>query len=179
MFPCVSFRTSICTLGVTWFWSVWRSGKTKGYSIFQALLVCFQKHNLELSKLVGIFSYGAPYVVGSKYGMILLYKHIHEFGLQNEYLQYHCIIHQHHIMGNALECNGPWPMLYAREIIPILFRVPWRSWKWIWWNCDYSEVHWISRGNFLYGFLSLLEEIKFSLLQERIIVQSLYKIQAA
>jgi hypothetical protein len=83
---------------------------TKGYSIFQALPVCLQKHNLELSKLLGMFSYGAPYVIGSKYGMILLYRHINEFGLQNEYLPYHCIIHQHHITGNSLEFKGPWPI---------------------------------------------------------------------
>jgi hypothetical protein len=42
--------------------------KTKGYDIIQALLSCYQKHDLELSNLVGIFTDGLPYVIGSKYG---------------------------------------------------------------------------------------------------------------
>jgi hypothetical protein len=81
-------------------------GKKKGCDIIQALLSCLQKHNLELSNLAGIFTDGASYVIGFKYGTIfLLYKHMHEFGSQNELLQYHCIMHRQHLMGKAREFN--------------------------------------------------------------------------
>jgi len=32
----------------------------------------------------------------------LPYKHIHEFGLQNEVTQYHCIIHQRNLYSKTL-----------------------------------------------------------------------------
>jgi hypothetical protein len=37
-------------------------------------------------------------------GMVsLLYKHLHELGLQNELEQFHCIIHQQNWTGKAVE----------------------------------------------------------------------------
>jgi hypothetical protein len=53
------------------------------------------KHNSELPNPVGIVTDGAPYMTGSKNGIVtLLYEHMHELGLQNELLQYHCITDQ-------------------------------------------------------------------------------------
>jgi len=52
---------------------------------------------------VGIVTDGWPSMIGSKNGMVSpLYKHIHKLGLQNESVQYHCIIHQQNITGKAL-----------------------------------------------------------------------------
>jgi hypothetical protein len=54
----------------------------KGIGI-QALLCSPQKHNLELSKPCAFCD--------SKNGMVsLLCKHMHELGLHNESIQYHC-----------------------------------------------------------------------------------------
>jgi len=58
-------------------------GQTVGLNFIQEFLYSFQKHNLELSRLVVIVTDG---VTGSKNG-------IHDLGLQNEVIQYHCIIH--------------------------------------------------------------------------------------
>jgi hypothetical protein len=71
-------------------------GQTEGSYFIQALLCNLQKHNLELSKLVGIFTDGALSIVSSRMVCCLLYKHMHELGLQNE-MQYHCIVHQQNL----------------------------------------------------------------------------------
>jgi hypothetical protein len=76
-------------------------GQTKGLDFILALLYSLQKHNLELSKLGGIVTGGVPSVIGSKNGMVSLYKHMHEFGLQNELIQYH-IIHQQSLIVKSL-----------------------------------------------------------------------------
>jgi len=59
---------------------------------------------LELSKLVSTVTDDMPSMIGSKNDMLsLLYKCMHKLRLQNELLQYYCIIHQHNITGKALE----------------------------------------------------------------------------
>jgi len=49
---------------------------------------------LQPSKLVGIVKDGGPSINVFKNGMMSSYKHMHELSLQNELIQYHCIIHQ-------------------------------------------------------------------------------------
>jgi hypothetical protein len=54
-------------------------GQTKGLDFIQALLCSLPKHNLEQSKLVGIITDGAPFMIDSKNCIVsLLYKHMHE-----------------------------------------------------------------------------------------------------
>jgi hypothetical protein len=48
------------------------------------LLYSLQHHYLELSKLVCRHTAGASCMIGSKSGMVLIYKYMHELGLQNE-----------------------------------------------------------------------------------------------
>jgi hypothetical protein len=68
-------------------------GHTNGSDFMQTLLSCLEKLNLELCKLVGIFTHGVLSVTGSANGTVpLLYKQMQEIGFQNELIQYHCII---------------------------------------------------------------------------------------
>jgi hypothetical protein len=41
-------------------------------------------------------------MIGSKNDMVSLYKHMHELGFRNKLIHYHCIIHEHKLIGNAL-----------------------------------------------------------------------------
>jgi hypothetical protein len=43
-------------------------------------------------------------MIASKNGMVsLLYKHMHELGLQNELMPYYCVTHQRHLLDKALK----------------------------------------------------------------------------
>jgi hypothetical protein len=69
--------------------------QTKISDFIQALLCSFQKHNLELSSFVVIVTDGITSMIGTKNGMVSLhYIRVQELGLQNELVQYHCVIHQ-------------------------------------------------------------------------------------
>jgi len=92
-----------------WFWSVWRTcrspfnARSERLDFIQALLFSLQVHNLELSKFVCIVTDGTPSVTGYKIGVVsLLYKYMHELGLQNELIEYHCIIHQWNLIEKAV-----------------------------------------------------------------------------
>ena len=51
--------------------------RTRGSDLLQALLSSMQKHNLDLSKLSGIGTDGAPSMIGPKIGMTtLLFEHM-------------------------------------------------------------------------------------------------------
>jgi hypothetical protein len=45
---------------------------------------------------------GASCMIGSKSGMVLLYKHMHELGLQNKLIRNHCVGLQQNPIGKAL-----------------------------------------------------------------------------
>jgi hypothetical protein len=48
------------------------------------LLCSLQKHNLEISKIVGIVADSVPSIIGSENGMASIYKCLHELYPQNE-----------------------------------------------------------------------------------------------
>jgi hypothetical protein len=67
-------------------------GKKKSSDLIQPLLCRLQNRNLDLSKLVGIVTDGAPSMTGSKnFTLSLIYNQMHELVVQNELMQYHCV----------------------------------------------------------------------------------------
>jgi putative ubiquitin-RnfH superfamily antitoxin RatB of RatAB toxin-antitoxin module len=146
--------------------------QTRGSDLLQALLSSIQKHNLDLSKLSGIVTDGAPSMIGSKIGMTtLLSEHMKQKGIHTDLMKYHCIIHQQNLIGknlgfdhvmkkvvkavNFIRSRG----LNHRQFKEFLNEI----------ECEYgdvlyySEVRWLSRGKVLQRFLILIEEIKMFL----------------
>jgi hypothetical protein len=78
-------------------------GQTKRWDFLQTLLHSRKKHNLEFSKLGGIVTAVAPFVIGSSNGIAVLFcKRMQELSLQNKLTYYHCIILQQNLIGKAL-----------------------------------------------------------------------------
>ncbi|XP_072392496.1 general transcription factor II-I repeat domain-containing protein 2-like [Diabrotica undecimpunctata] len=71
-------------------------GQTKGVDILNVLLDECSKTDLDLSKLSGVATDGAPAMIGVNSGLVtLLKKHLQEKNINAEDLmQFHCIIHQ-------------------------------------------------------------------------------------
>jgi hypothetical protein len=119
-----------------------------------------------MCKLVGIVTDGMPSVIGSKNGMVSLYKHMHKLGLQMELIQDACIIHQSILIDialgfeiiitdvsavNFIKSHG----LIHRQSNVSLDEIESENG-----NIVYCEVHWLSKDKVLQHFLSLLKEIK-------------------
>jgi hypothetical protein len=96
-----------------------------------------------------------------------------ELGLQNELLQYHCIIHQQNLIFKVLENKRIMgDVISAVNFIRSCglhhrqFKAFHDKIKSEYGDIVYYEVQWLSKGKVLQRFLSLLEEPKFSLLKK-------------
>nr|XP_022900894.1 general transcription factor II-I repeat domain-containing protein 2A-like [Onthophagus taurus] len=80
-------------------------GQTKGVDILNVLLDECSKTDLDLSKLSGVATDGAPSMIGVNSGLVtLLKKHLQEKNINAEDLmQFHCIIHQEALCSKKIE----------------------------------------------------------------------------
>nr|XP_022915286.1 general transcription factor II-I repeat domain-containing protein 2A-like [Onthophagus taurus] len=80
-------------------------GQTKGVDILNVLLDECSKTDLDLSKLSGVATDGAPSMIGDNSGLVtLLKKHLQEKNIDAEDLmQFHCIIHQEALCSKKIE----------------------------------------------------------------------------
>ena len=78
------------------------TGTTTGVDILNALLLCIQDTNLDLSKIVSITTDGAPAMTGKNRGLTsLLQKYIYELGIDNDIAKIYCLIHQEALCAKA------------------------------------------------------------------------------
>ncbi|XP_072397918.1 general transcription factor II-I repeat domain-containing protein 2-like [Diabrotica undecimpunctata] len=80
-------------------------GQTKGVDILNVLLDECSKTDLDLSKLSGVATDGAPSMIGVNSGLVtLLKKHMQEKNINAEdIMQFHCIIHQEALCSKKIE----------------------------------------------------------------------------
>ncbi|XP_064106957.1 general transcription factor II-I repeat domain-containing protein 2A-like [Macrobrachium nipponense] len=77
-------------------------GQTTGSDLLNGLLEQISVIELDLDKLVGISTDGAPAMIGKQNGLVqLLIKHLGE--RKYELKQFHCIIHQQNLCGKELD----------------------------------------------------------------------------
>lgn len=79
-----------------------------GADIFESIIKWSTEMNLDLSKLVGVTTDGAPAMVGQNKGFVtLLHEHI---GIDKKLIKLHCIIHQDALCAKSLNfkdiCTG-------------------------------------------------------------------------
>ena len=73
-------------------------GKTRGSDIFEKVKLCLESQPLDLNKLLGVCTDGAPSIIGKAAGAVALLERF--LGLP--VLKYHCIIHQESLCGKVL-----------------------------------------------------------------------------
>ncbi|CAB3237252.1 unnamed protein product [Arctia plantaginis] len=80
-------------------------GQTREVDILNVLLDERSKTNLDLSKLMGVATDGAPSMIGVNSGLVtLLKKHLQEKNIiAEDLMQFHCIIHQEALCSKKIE----------------------------------------------------------------------------
>lgn len=145
------------------------SGKTTGAAIKKELTEQFSKMNIDIKKIVSITTDGAPSMVGKNIGVIKQLKD----DIGHSFLEFHCIIHQQvlcakkglksfsNVMAvvtsivNFISARS----LNKREFSQLLDEVE-SQYSGV---PMYNNVRWLSRGQVLNRFVSLLDEIRLFL----------------
>uniref|UniRef100_A0A8C4X7H4 HAT C-terminal dimerisation domain-containing protein n=1 Tax=Erpetoichthys calabaricus TaxID=27687 RepID=A0A8C4X7H4_ERPCA len=147
-------------------------GQTRGEDIANAVIECMEKHHIPLDKIVSISTDGAKSMTGVRKGFVSILTE----KMNHEILVYHCIIHQEALCAQTFPeeiCNVMELVikivntivakaLYHRQFKEFLVEM----------ESEYADlllhnkVRWLSRGNVLKRFTSLLLEIKAFLLEK-------------
>lgn len=142
-------------------------GRTTGAELLSNLLLQLDKAGLDLNKLAGITTDGAPSMIGKNIGMVSLLKNKLE-ARKREIFQFHCIIHQQNLCGKDLGMDHVMKVVVTavnfiknrglnhRQFKAFLSDIEAEYQDLIY----YCEVRWLSRGKTLQRFSELIEEIK-------------------
>jgi len=144
--------------------------RTTGSDLLTSLLNECEKAGLDLKKLAGITTDGAPSMIGANNGMVSLLKN--SLGNRNlELFRFHCIIHQQNLCGKDLGFDHVMKVVVSvvnfiknrglnhRQFKSFLEEIEAEYHDLIY----YCEARWLSRGKTLQRFSDLLEEIEIFL----------------
>ncbi|CAK1593792.1 unnamed protein product [Parnassius mnemosyne] len=152
-------------------------GQTRGVDILNVLLDECSKTDLDLSKLSGVATDGAPSMIGVNSGLVtLLQKHLQEKNINAEDLmQFHCIIHQEALCSKKIEFQNVMKVVVSTVNFIKPRGLNHRQFKQFLDDIEseygdllyYTEVRWLSRGLTLERFLNLIEEIGIFLAEKQ------------
>ncbi|CAK1597490.1 unnamed protein product [Parnassius mnemosyne] len=144
-------------------------GQTRGVDILNVLLDECSKTDLDISKLSGVATDGAPSMIGVNSGLVtLLKKHLQEKNINAEDLmKFHCIIHQEALCSKKIEFQNVIKVVVSTVNFIKSRGLNHRQFKQFLDDIEseygdllyYTEVRWLSRGLTLERFLNLLEKI--------------------
>lgn len=139
-----------------------------GADIFEVVINMISKMNLDISKLIGITTDGAPAMVGNKKGFVsLLQEHLENFGIPQKLVKIHCIIHQEALCAKSLKLKNVMDTV-VKVVNLILSRgLNHRQFRQFLVDTEaeygdlvyFSNVRWLSRGSMLKRILKLHNEI--------------------
>ena len=150
-------------------------GQTRGEDIANAVIECMEKHHIPLDKIVSISTDGAKSMTGVRKGFVAILKE----KINHEILAYHCIIHQEALCALCAQ-TFPEEICKVMELVITIINsilakaLNHRQFKefLVEMESEYADlllhnkVRWLSRGNVLKRFASLLPEIKVFLLEK-------------
>jgi hypothetical protein len=146
--------------------------RTRGEDIANAVIECMDKHHIPLDKIVSISTDGAKSMTGVRKGFVAILKE----KINHEILAYHCIIHQEALCAQTFPEEIRKVMELVITIINSILAkaLNHRQFKEFLVEMEseyadlvlYNKVRWLSRGNVLKRFASLLPEIKSFLLEK-------------
>lgn len=139
-----------------------------GGDIFEAVIKMISEMNLDISKLVGIATDGAPAMAGNKKGFIaLLQEHMGNLGIAQKLVRIHCIIHQEALCARSLKLKNVMDIV-VKVVNLILSRgLNHRQFRQLLVDTEaeygdlvyFSNVRWLSRGSMLKRILALHNEV--------------------
>uniref|UniRef100_A0A8C5PAV1 HAT C-terminal dimerisation domain-containing protein n=1 Tax=Leptobrachium leishanense TaxID=445787 RepID=A0A8C5PAV1_9ANUR len=142
-------------------------GQTRGEDIANAVIGCIEKYHIPLDKIVSIATDGAKSMTGVRNGFVAIMKE----KITHEILTYHCIIHQEALCAQTF----PEEMCKVMELVIKMINsivakaLHHRQFKefLVEMESEYADLlGWLSRGNVLKRFASLLSEIKAFFLEK-------------
>ncbi|KAB0803132.1 hypothetical protein PPYR_00102 [Photinus pyralis] len=152
-------------------------GQTKGVDILNVLLDECSKTDLDLSKLAGVATDGAPSMIGVNSGLVTLLKnHLQEKNTKAEDLmQFYCIIHQEALCAKKIDFQNVMKVVVSTINFIKSRGLNHRQFKQFLDDIEseygdllyYTEVRWLSRGLTLERFLNLIEEIGIFLAEKQ------------
>lgn len=139
-------------------------GTTRGEDIYQHFVNFAKKTSLPLWKLVSIATDGAPSMVGKNNGFLALCQKDEDFP---DFVTVHCVIHQNALCAKVLNMADVMNIatkivnsVRARSLRRRLFRTQLEENEAEYEDLLlYTDVRWLSRGQFLERFQSLLPEV--------------------
>ncbi|KAG8453209.1 hypothetical protein GDO86_000003 [Hymenochirus boettgeri] len=141
-------------------------GQTRGEDIANAVIQCIEKYHIQLDKIVSISTDGAKSMTGIRKGFVAIMKE----KINHEILTYHCIIHQEALCAQTFPVEMCKVMELVIKIINSIIAkaLNHRQFKefLVEMESEYADlllhnkVRWLSRGNVLKRFASLVTEIK-------------------
>ena len=136
-----------------------------GADILKSIIKWISEMNLDLSKLIGVTTDGAPAMIGEKKGFVsLLQEHI---GTDHKLIKLHCIIHQDALCAKSLNFKDIMTVvvktvnfILSRGLNHRQFQEFLKQIEAEYGDLTYfSNVRWLSRGKMLERVYALREEI--------------------
>jgi len=145
---------------------------TTGRDIKEAVFKCMEDHQLDIKKLIGITTDGAPSMVGKNIGAVnLIRRHLEEFGVNphvNDMFIFNCFLHLQNLCAQVLNMNHVMSVvvrtintiknnsLKHRQFHEFIREMESEYGDLIF----YSKIRWLSRGKCLERFYNLIVEIR-------------------
>lgn len=141
---------------------------TSGANVLAAVLSWMDDFGLDLTRLCGVTTDGAPAMTGSQKGFAsLLVKHCRDLGYTQEIHTFHCIVHQEALCAKSSTLTGVMTVVTKAVNLVLSRALNHRQFKSLLEEADaeygdllyYSEVRWLSRGRMLQRAYELREEL--------------------
>ena len=144
-------------------------GTTTGEDLLQEFKCALKENNLDITKMSGVTTDGAPAMTGKNSGLIgLLKAELRKLGVKSELVTYHCIIHQENLCARQIRLKEVMSVVVSTVNYIRSRSLNHRQFKEMLNEIDanygdviyYSEVRWLSRTKELQRFYQLREDIK-------------------
>lgn len=143
-------------------------GTTTGADVLAAVLSWIKDFELNLSRLCGVTTDGAPAMVGKHKGFAsLLVKHVRDLGHNQDIKTLHCIVHQEALCAKSATITEVMSVIVKAVNMVLSHALNHRQFKDLLAEADaqygdllyYCEVRWLSRGKMLERAYELRKEL--------------------
>jgi len=151
------------------------SGTTTGADVCKAVTDWLKEADLDLSRMCGITTDGAPAMVGDKKGFAaLLVKYLRSLGHQQDVKRFHCLVHQEALCAKSVTITEVMTVVVRAVNFVCARALNHRQFRDLLADAEaefgdliyFCEVRWLSRGKMLERVFSLRDELA-SFLREK------------
>uniref|UniRef100_A0A8C4NE98 SPIN-DOC-like zinc-finger domain-containing protein n=1 Tax=Eptatretus burgeri TaxID=7764 RepID=A0A8C4NE98_EPTBU len=144
------------------------SGTTTGADVCKAVTAWLKEVDLNLSRMCGITTDGAPAMIGDKKGFAaLLVKYLRSLGHQQDVKRFHCLVHQEALCAKSVTITEVLTVVVRAVNFVCTRALNHRQFRDLLADAEaefgdliyFCEVHWLSQGKMLERVFSLRDEL--------------------